>query len=156
MLRLRTRRRRLQLPEVSLPNRIDLPDVSLPRQIELPRLSVPRRVDVPVPEIRRDRRASPIVVVLKFALGLSLGLFVGVLAAALLAPAAGEDTRNKLESLLPRRGPGGSGAGASGSPLDTLKARFRRAIEEAKQTRATRERELMAEFEVAKRTGSAP
>ncbi|HZQ99725.1 MAG TPA: hypothetical protein VFC93_13020 [Chloroflexota bacterium] len=168
MLRLRARRRQVELPEVSLPRRIELPELSLPRRIELPRvsvprqialpeLSVPRRVDVPVPEIRRGQRTSPVVVGLKFVVGLSFGLFMGALVAALLAPAAGEDTRNKLKSMVPRRASGGRyDAATGGGLLDTVKARFRRAIEEAKQTRAAREQELMAEYEVAKRTGSAP
>jgi gas vesicle protein len=143
-------------------------------------MSRSRALSTQPPFVRR-RRANPIVQALKFVVGVGAGLVVGCLLAALLAPRAGEDTRRKLRELLQggdgeaspeSGGTAASGAASSTRPIaggavETIregvagllanpKARFQVALEEARREREVRERELRAEFEVAKRTGNSP
>src|SRR5688572_14794442 len=66
-------------------------------KIELPDLEFINEA----PFVRQRRRASPIWVGLKFVVGLGLGFFAGCLIAALLAPSAGEDTRQSIRDRLP-------------------------------------------------------
>ena len=173
----------VRLPEVRLPD-VRLPEVHLPSRIDIPELHVPslsvgggrvagfnlpeiRTPDLRTPELEilarnglvvRRKRANPIWLGLKFIAGAGLGVAVGCLIAALLAPAAGEDTRNKLVGMLPTGGsvdaePKGLPAGdSSGAP----QGRIQVALDAARRQRDLKERELMAEFETAKRTGTAP
>jgi gas vesicle protein len=101
-------------------------------------------------------RPHPLVQALKFTLGLGAGLIVGSMIAVLLAPAAGEDTRRRLLELVQGEGDAVS-ANESGGLVGLLKsprARIQLAIEEARKEREARERELLAEFQAAKRTGA--
>ena len=93
---------------------------------------------------RRRRRPNPIVQALKFVGGVGLGLIVGCLAAALLAPAAGEDTRRRLREL------------SAGELISNPKGRWQLALEEARKARDAKEQELLADLQTAKRTGSNP
>lgn len=181
----------VRLPEVRLPE-VRVPDLHLP-EVRLPQVSLPSRVDIPefhlpsvqfagyrTPDLRtpelevllrdglkvRRKRSNPIWLAFKFVLGAGLGLGVGCLIAALLAPSAGEDTRNKIKGMLP------TGGGGEAVPADAqttrplrgpdqpttggIKGRFQRAMDEAKKQRDLKERELTAEFATAKRTGTAP
>jgi hypothetical protein len=88
---------------------------------------------------------------LKLTLGVGTGLAVGCLIAALLAPAAGEDTRRELRALF-----SGEGAGAPRPILERIKTRFAQAVEAARRAQSARESQLRDEFATAKRTGSAP
>jgi hypothetical protein len=142
--------RKVQLPDVRLPD-VRLPDVRLP-EFDVPSMQV-AGIRTPELEIRglnvRRKRASPIWLGLKFVAGVGLGLMFGCVIAALLAPAAGEDTRNNLRGLVPKPG--------EGQPkLPAAKGRFQLALDEAKKQRDLKERELTAEFATAKRTGTAP
>src|SRR5881628_1466127 len=85
----------VQLPRVEIP-RVEVPSVSLGGlrlpQIETPTIQTPR-LDFELmaqPPFVRRRRRSPILRALMFVLGVGLGLAVGGLIAALLAPATGE------------------------------------------------------------------
>jgi hypothetical protein len=171
----------VKIPELHLPE-VKIPQVSLPSRVDIPEFHVPsvhlagfRTPDLHTPELElrlrdglrvRRKRSNPIWLAFKFVLGAGLGLGVGCLIAALLAPSAGEDTRNKLRGMLP------TGGGAEPAPSDGeairplrgpdepaaggIKGRFQRALDEAKKQRELKERELTAEFATAKRTGTAP
>jgi gas vesicle protein len=187
----------LRTPEVELP-RVEIPRVEIPR-VEIPRIEVPR-IEVPsvalgglrLPQIEtptiqtprldfelmaqppfvRRRRTSPILRALMFVVGIGLGLAVGGLIAALLAPATGEETRRRLRELVGGLAPAGGSRGgdetstlpaATGAVRDGVaglisnpKGRFQVALEEARKEREAKERELRAEFETAKRTGEKP
>lgn len=165
----------VKLPDIRLPD-VRLPDVHLP-SVRLPEVRPPERLrDLELvgqyPFIRKRRR-HPLVTALLFALGAGIGLLIGVIAAALLAPAAGEDTRRRLKAMLP-------GGGASSDPeatsvlpasasgavssvrsnaqggLQALKERFRLATEEARRARERRDRELRDALHEAQRTGHVP
>lgn len=170
----------VRLPDVRLPD-VHLPEVHIPSRVDIPELHVPslsvgggRLAGFNVPELRtpdlrtpeleilarnglmiRRKRANPIWTGLKFVAGAGLGLAVGCLLAALLAPAAGEDTRNKLMGMLPSGGSGGAEPKPSSNSTES-KGRIQTALEAARRQRELKERELMAEFETAKRTGTAP
>lgn len=165
----------IELPRVEIPS-VDLGGLRLPH-IETPSIQTPR-FDFELlgqpPFVRTRRRTNPILRALLFLIGLGLGLVVGALIAALLAPATGEDTRRQLAGLVGggAAGDGASGggeAGRSGLPIATgavregvagllsnPKGRFQLALEEARRERESKERELRAEFETAKRTGQSP
>jgi hypothetical protein len=133
--------------------KIELPDVN----VSVPSLQV-GSIRTPELEVRgltvRRKRANPFWLGLKFVAGVGFGLLVGCVAAALLAPAAGEDTRSNIRGLLPKPGEGGRGNGQPALPA--VKGRFQLALDEAKKQREIKERELTAEFATAKRTGTAP
>lgn len=179
-------RTRARMPEVSVPAgrlpHVKVPSVKLPElrlpEVSLPQVQIPSRVDIPslhvaglrTPDLEilarnglriRRRRANPLWLGLKFLVGALLGVAVGCVVAALLAPAAGEDTRNRLTGMLPKPGETEPetretrvlpALGANGNP----KGRLRLAVDAFKRQRELKERELMAEFERAKRTGEAP
>src|SRR5688500_10210229 len=94
------RLRDVRLPDVHLPD-VHLPDLHL-SDVRLPdwRLPEMRLPDLELtsqaPFVRQRKRASPLWVAVKFVLGLGLGFLVGCMIAALLAPSAGEDTRQAL------------------------------------------------------------
>jgi hypothetical protein len=155
---------------VSLPSRVDIPELHVPSvqfagyrtpDLRTPELEVLLRDGLKV----RRKRSNPIWLALKFVLGTGLGLGVGCLIAALLAPSAGEDTRSKIKGMLPFGGaepvPADAQAARPQRSPDQpasggIKARFQLALDEAKKRRELRERELTAEFATAKRTGTAP
>jgi len=177
------RLRDVRLPEVRLPE-VHLPDVRLP-EVPLPQVPEVRVPSLALAGLRtpeldiggaapfvRRRRSSPLWTGLKFLVGLSLGLAVGCLIAAMLAPAAGEDTRQMLsqrvrgrgQPRLPDEAVTSSGAVTRGRRvssaanvglLDDLRARFEAAKAALEQERRARESELWARFRRALQTGRA-
>ena len=110
--------------------------------------------------IQRRHRANPIVPALKFVIGAAIGLVLGCLMAALLVPAAGEDTRRKLRTMLPidPRDIETKAISPDGALdlLGSVRSRFQSAVDEARQARQQRERELRARLQQAQRTGRLP
>lgn len=166
----------LRTPEIEIPS-VDLGGGRLPHirtpEIRTPHFTIPQIELSTRPPFVQPRRRNPIVQTLKFVLGAGVGLLLGCVAAALLTPNAGDDTRRKLRELVqtgPRaliaggetsatqRFPIGTGevrAGAAGL-LSNPKGRFQVAKEEAAKARQAKEQQLQAEFEVAQRTGRTP
>lgn len=110
----------------------------------------------------------PILYVFKFILGVGIGLALGCLAGALLAPAAGEDTRRRLRATVSGEGeanstgaaPGPIGGGTVSRAIGGLvglltnpRARIQLAMDEAREERAVSERSMRAAFETARQTG---
>lgn len=91
--------------------------------------------------------------VLKFVLGVGAGLTVGAIVAAMLAPAAGEETRRKARELI-ERGPEALGDDGLAGLIADPQGRLRVALDEARRARQERERELTVELAIAKQTGS--
>jgi hypothetical protein len=94
------RLRDVRLPDVHLPD-VHLPDVRLPDwrlpEVRLPDLELTSQA----PFVRQRKRTNPVWVAVKFVLGLGLGFLVGCMIAALLAPSAGEDTRQAIKDRMP-------------------------------------------------------
>jgi hypothetical protein len=166
----------IRTPEIEIPS-IDIGGGRLPQirtpELRTPQLTIPQLDLSTAAPFVRVRRKNPVVQVLKFVVGAGLGLAVGVVIAAMLTPYAGEDTRRKLRDLA-KGGPkalmsGGDQGATQSFPIGTgevqegiagllsnPKGRFELAKEEAQKAREAKERELQAEFQTAKRTGSAP
>jgi hypothetical protein len=99
------------------------------------------------PFIRQRRRSHPVWVGFKFVVGLGLGFFAGCLLAALLAPSAGEDTRQAIRDRLPGGTPklpdpaaSSSGSVTRGMHVSTVGSVGGR-LEAAKEAMATERRE---------------
>ena len=130
-------------------------------KLELPDLELINEA----PFIRQRRRANPIWLGFKFVVGLGLGFFAGCLIAALLAPSAGEDTRQAIRDRLPGGTPKlpepsatSSGAVTRGMRVSTVGSVGSR-LETAKEAMATEKREtenaMFARFRRALATGRA-
>jgi hypothetical protein len=163
---------RVKLPEIEMPE-VRLPDLRL-RDVRLPDLRLPdvRMPDLELmsqaPFIRQRRRSNPIWVGVKFVLGLGLGFFVGCLVAALIAPSAGEDTRQAIRDRLPGGTPklpdpatSSSGAVTRGMRVSAVDAGggLSGRLEAAREAMATEQREtenaLFTRFRRAITTGRA-
>ena len=121
------------------------------------------------PFVRKRRRANPLWVGLKFVVGLGLGFFAGSLIAALLAPWAGEDTRQAIRDRLPggtpklpEQGAASSGSVTRGLPVSATGAGnggLGSRLDAAKEAMATEKREtenaMFARFRRAITTGRA-
>jgi hypothetical protein len=164
------RLRDVRLPDVHLPD-LHLPDLHLADRLadlRLPELRLPDlELTSEAPFVRQRKRSNPIWVAVKFVLGLGLGFLVGCMIAALLAPSAGEDTRQALRDRVPGGTPklpderaANSGAVTRGMSVATAEpVSIGGRIEAAKAAMATERREhenaLFARFRRAIVTGRA-
>ena len=164
--------RSIEIPSVEIGGG-RLPHIRTP-ELHTPELTIPQIDLSSAAPFVRVRRKNPLVQALKFVVGAGVGLAVGVVVAAMLTPYAGDDTRRKLrdlaksgsKSLIGGDGdhgetqsfPIGTGEVREGIAglLSNPNGRFQLAKEEAQKARQAKERELQAEFQTAKRTGSAP
>lgn len=122
------------------------------------------------------RRTHPVLRAVKFVLGIGVGLAFGVIVAALLAPAPGDETRRRLRDMLPGTSNEADGAESVTAALPAtgvapargpsepepsdllgrLKWRVKLASEEAARERDIRRQQLIDRFHTAQRTGSVP
>jgi hypothetical protein len=152
----------LRMPDVHLPD-VHLPDVRLP-DLRMPDLRMPDlELTSEAPFVRQRKRSNPVWVAFKFVLGLGLGFLVGCMIAALLAPSAGEDTRQAIRDRVPGGTPRlpderatNSGAVTRGMHVSTVTSMGSR-LEAAKAAMTTERREhenaLFARFRRAIATG---
>ena len=142
---------------------IEVPELEV-GPLRTPALSIAARP----PRVTVRRRGNPVLQLLKFALGLLFGLIVGCVIAALLAPAAGEDTRQRLMDSTKRTptppGPDPESAarrddlmtGGLGGLLKRPQLRLQMALEAFKAERDGKEQELKEAFHKARRSGGVP